>query len=255
MKTIQFDHGKWHYELIEALGCFGTLHAYCSNDEAIRSHLMSAGRPKRSSPDGCLESVADAEAESFIQPVADSISIALRAYSRQLVVVIVSLIEGAIGEAFDVLFTYRPETIKSLEGDGSDKTFKASVSLAELIASSSLTELRRSVVERAVSTAMQGSTATIIKRLEKLLKAEIPDQHKRDLLALVELRNRIVHDNLAVELEHFEVRNYFDVGTDFVEQIGKIIHQNSLPISDPMRLFGQWTVEEATFVVTEFTRL
>ncbi|NVI81334.1 HEPN domain-containing protein [Janthinobacterium sp. BJB401] len=255
MKIIQFDHGKWHYELIEALGCYGTLYAYCSNDDAIRSHLMSAGRPKRSSEDGDLEGVADADAESFLEPVAESISIALRAYSRQLVVVIVSLIEGAIGEAFDVLFTFRPETIKSLEGDSSDRSFKAVVSVTELISSSSLDELRRSIVERAISTAMQGSSATVLKRLERLLKAEISLDQKKAFLELVALRNRIVHDNLALQLDHGEVRRYFDVGTDLVEQLGSMIHQNSLPLNDPMYLFGQWAPDQDTYVVTEFTAL
>jgi uncharacterized protein YutE (UPF0331/DUF86 family) len=255
MKIIQFDHGKWHYELIEALGCYGTLYAYCSNDDAIRSHLMSAGRPKRSSEDGDLEGVADADAESFLEPIAESIGIALRAYSRQLVVVIVSLIEGAIGETFDVLFTYRPETIKSLEGDSSERPFKAVVSVTELISSSSLDELRRSVVERAISAAMQGSTAAVFKRLERLLKAEIPRDQKKAFLELVDLRNRIVHDNVALDLNRGEVRKYFDIGTDLVEQLGSMIHKNLLPLNDPMHLFGQWDPDEATYVVTEFTTL
>lgn len=239
MKIVQFHHGKWHYELIESLGCYRSLRAFCTNDEAILTHLSTSGRPRRATFEGTLIGVADHEIPRFIEPVTESINIALAAYSRQLVVVIVSITEAALVEALEVLFSFRPNSIKSLENDNQNAGFRATVSLDELAAATDLTSLRALVVDRAVSIASQGkSTTAILRRFERLFGQALDDHCKQQYIELVDLRNEIVHDNTHCELSDERVKECFDIGIDLVERLGMAVSSLKLPIDDPMHLFN-----------------
>jgi hypothetical protein len=103
-----FDHGRWHYELIEALGCSRTLRDFCSDEGAVHAYLRDAGRPQQVEPDGQLIGVDDEKLALFVDPFMESIETAISAYRRQLIVVIASITEAATTEAFQVLFIHRP---------------------------------------------------------------------------------------------------------------------------------------------------
>ena len=232
----RFDHGRWHYELIEALGCSETLRGFCSDEQAVQAYLLGAGRPQRLDRDGRLTGIDDAGVSRFVVPIMDSIETAISAYNRQLVVVVASITEAAIAEAFRVLFSYRPLVMKDLESN--DHSLRLSVSLEDLVTASDLRSLCSNVVERAVSAATQGSKQSVLKRLERLFKRKLPSLVRDRYIALVDRRNGIVHDNWRGALSRQEVRDYFDVGCKLVEELGRFVSARSLPIDDPMHLFN-----------------
>lgn len=232
----RFNHGRWHYELIEALGSSETLRSFCSDEHAVQAYLLGAGRPQQIDSDGHLTALDDASVSRFVDPIMDSIETAISAYSRQLVVVVASITEAAIAEAFQVLFSYRPLVMKDLESN--DHSLRLSVPLEDLVGASDLRSLCSSVVERAVSSATQGKKQSVLKRLERLFKRKLPETVRDGYLALLDRRNDIVHDNWRGDLSRQEVRKCFDVGCDFVEELGRFVSAQSLPIDDPMHLFN-----------------
>ncbi|AJK46215.1 HEPN domain-containing protein [Burkholderia plantarii] len=238
---LRFDHGRWHYELIEALGCSETLQEFCQDEQAVQAYLLGADRPQKIDRDGQLTGIDDAGVSRFAVPIMGSIEIAISAYNRQLVVVVVSITEAAIAEAFRVLFSYRPLVMKDLESN--DQSLRLSVGLEDLVAASDLRSLSSKVIERAVSAATQGNKQSVLKRLERLFKRKLPSIVRDGYIALVDRRNRIVHDNWRGDLSRQEVRDYFDVGCEIVEELGRFVSARSLPIDDPMHLFDNMPSE------------
>ncbi len=235
---IIFDHGRWHYELIEAVGCYRQLRAYCSDEAALRSHLADKGRPWRASEEG-LRKVDDGEIERWVVPISESIETAISAYRRQLIVVIVSITEAASAEAFQVLFSFRPETIRGLEKESQGQEFRPVTSLDDLMTATNLDTLRISVVERAVAFATQGrNKQTVLRRIERLFGKPIAANVREQYLALVGARNEIIHDNIKPSLTDEEVEGYFDVGISFVEELGRLVSKHGLPIHDPLQVFN-----------------
>ncbi|MFX1767710.1 MULTISPECIES: hypothetical protein [Paraburkholderia] len=234
-RQVRFDHGRWHFELIEALGCSDTLLRFCSDECAIQTYLLGTGRPQHVGEDGKLTALDDAATSRFVDPIMDSIEAAIAAYKRQLVVVVSTITEAAIAEAFTVLFTYRPLVMKDLEIN--DQSLHLSVPLEDLVGASDLWSLCSGIVERAVTAATQGKKLSVLKRLERLFKRRISGVVRESYLALVDQRNRIVHDNWRGDFTRTELREYFDAGCDFVEELGKLVAARALPVHDPMHRF------------------
>lgn len=234
-----FDHGTRHYELIEALGSFRQLRSLSQDDAALRAHLAGSGRPWDMSADGTIVGIADHEVDRFVAPIAESIETAIRTYRRQLIVVIVSVVEAAISDAFTVLFAFHPETIKGLSKDPATDGFNPAVSIDQLMTATQLDELRLAVVERAVSYACQGkSKKTVLCRLERLFADELDKLVESRFISLVELRNRIVHDNSREDVSNADVEDSFDAAIAFVRELGQFVSNRSLPIHDPLHLYG-----------------
>lgn len=235
---LHYDHGRWHFELIEALGCYRQLISFCSDDAALRTHLAGNGRPRHLSEQGEISGVEDEKLDRLKAPIAESINTAISAYRRQLTVVIVSVTEAAIAEAFEVLFAFRPETMKGLAKETQDQGFTLVTSLDELMAATQLDSLRLSIVDRAVAFATQGrNKQALLRRIAKLFGEPMKVAVCESYLTLVKLRNEIVHDNIRRDIPDQEVEYSFEVGMSVVEELGRLVARHGLPIHDPMQIF------------------
>ncbi|KWB64160.1 hypothetical protein WL38_20305 [Burkholderia ubonensis] len=238
LEVLTFDHGRWHYELIEALGCSRSLRRFCADEDAVRTYLHGSGRPQRVDDEGRLTGVDDATVLEFLRPIKEDIDTAIGAYKRQLIVVITAITEAATNEAFRVLFTYSPHVMNDLTKEGQEfRELGLSVSLDSLINATDLSSLRAGVVDRAVSAATQGKKRSVLRRLERLLKGKLPDGKRDSYLDLVDRRNSIVHENWRGDVSDDDLEKCFDAGLHFVEEIGRMLVENSLPVADPMRVF------------------
>lgn len=237
MTKLRFNHGKWHYELIEALGCSRTLRSYCNNTRAVHTHLQTDGRPRRITERGKLVHIPKREAVQWVDSISESINIAFEAYSRQLVVVAVSVTEAALAEAFAALFAARPAIMKSLETDSAQPGFRLSVTLEELNTAEDIETLRSTVLERAVGAAIQGKTKTVLKRVERLFGFAIDPSLATSYADLLETRNRIVHEHNRATVSEDDIAGFFDTGMAFVEYLARAALVAKVPVDDPMMLF------------------
>lgn len=230
-----FDHGRRHFELIEALGTYRQLQHFADDQDALRAHLNGKGRPITMSSDGEIEGIADKDIERYVEPMAESIETAIANYRRQLLVVIVSIIEAAISDVFTVLFTFKPETIKGLAKDPNGEGFIPSLSVDELMKATQLDELRSGVVDRAVAYACQGkSKKSVLRRISRLFGTDLPETRANAFLELSERRNKIVHENSKTDVTTSQVEDAFEVAMSFVQDLGKLVSSHSLPIYDPL---------------------
>lgn len=234
---IHFDHSRWHQELIEALGCYKILQPYCSDDETILAHLNKSWHIKTITDTGEVISNDKEKLAPFAAPFTDSIKSALETYSRQLIVVVVTIVEASIGEAFRVLYTCRPGLMHSLKGGNS--AFEPSVTLDELMKAGDLSSLKTTIIERAVSAATAGGIEAIVKRIEKNFQNTFPTECKEKFIALSKLRNQIVHDHISRIFIESEITDYFDTGIDFLEKLGRMVNKQNLPLNDPAYIINE----------------
>lgn len=232
-----FDHGRRHFELIEALGTFRQLQNFADDQDALRAHLNGKGRPKTISSEGEIEGIEDKEIERFLEPLAESIETAISNYRRQLLVVIVSIVEATISDVFTVLFTFKPEAIKGLSKDSNGEGFIPSVSVDDLMQATQLDELRSGVVERAVAYACQGKNRkTVLRRISRLFGTDVPETSANAFLDLSDRRNQIVHENSKAEVTTSQVEDAFEVSMSFIQELGKLVSSKGLPIYDPLEV-------------------
>lgn len=241
MKKLRFNHGKWHYELIEALGCSRTLRSFCNNTSAVHTHLQTDGRPRRITEGGKLVNIPKREAVKWVESISESINIAFEAYSRQLVVVAVSVTEAALSEVFAALFATRPALMKGLEAELAQPGFRLSVTIEELNAADDIEALRATVLDHAVSAAVQGKTKTVLKRVERLFGLGIDPGLATEYVELLEARNRIVHEHSRTAVSEDDIAEFFNTGIAFVEFLARAALAAKVPVDDPMGLFTDWT--------------
>lgn len=233
----EFDHIRWHYELIESLGSYRELNHFVSDEAAVTAHLYGEGRPKTMLENGEVGPVDDSRVERWRDILRRSVDTAISSYRRQLAVVTVSVTEAAIVEAFEVLFYFDPDSMKALEKDFQDHSFRAVVTLQELKNATALDDLRQMLVDRAVAIATQGkSIIKVLNRIEKLLGGQFEASVRANYLELVELRNEIVHDNKKCILSSEAVEEHFSTGISFISELGRLTAQRGLPINDPLQV-------------------
>lgn len=237
MKKLRFNHGKWHFELIEALGCSRTLRGYCNNTSAVHTHLQTDGRPRRVTEGGKLVNIPKNETSKWVESISSSINIAFEAYSRQLVVVAVSVTEAALAEAFSALFSARPELIKSLEGELNQAGLRISVTFDELNSADDIESLRLTILERAVAVAVQGKTKNVMKRVERLFGFAIESTLLARYADLLQTRNRIVHEHNRESVSEDDIAGFFNTCISFVEFLARAAISAKVPVDDPMMLF------------------
>ena len=125
--------------------------------------------------------------------------------SRQFLVILVTVLENAISEFTQCLFYYYPDRMYDFIVEDSDEMIKkGKVSLKDIIDASSKDELIYSLAKRATVVAMQGDFDSITKRLQKLTKNAISSNLLGKVNALVEQRNKIVHE-IPEDIEQFVI--------------------------------------------------
>lgn len=202
--------------------------------------MQTDGRPRRITEGGKLVNIPKRETAKWVESISSSINIAFGAYSRQLVVVAVSVTEAALAEAFSALFATRPALMKSLEGELNQPGLRISVTFDELNLADDIDALRLIVLERAVGAAVQGNIKTVLKRVERLFGFAIDSSLAAGYAELLETRNRIVHEHDRATVSEDDIAAFFNTGIAFVEFLARAAMAAKVPVDDPMMLSVDW---------------
>ena len=144
--------------------------------------------------------------------------------SRQFLVILVTVLENAISEFIQCLFYYYPDRMYDFIVEDSDDTIKkGKVSVKDIIDASSKDELIYTLAKRATVVAMRGDFDSITKRLQKLTKNVISSKLLGKVNALVEQRNKIVHE-IPEDIEQFVISTKdadyaFKIAINFIDHL------------------------------------
>ncbi|KVR14091.1 hypothetical protein WK11_29125 [Burkholderia ubonensis] len=230
-----FEHEKWHYEILEAQVTLRTLRYYATDQKALKHHFENDWNITGMESDGRLVQERPSESrhgEKFFISFASEVDTAIANLTRQSVVLVASIVEAALTDAFRVVFHHRPTVMKALDG------FAAAANLDDLLSAADVNELRRLVIERAVSWAVTGKLDSVIARLNNATGQCVNAKTLADFKNVIEQRNRIVHEHKKPELTVEHVDSIFEAGMAMLEALGRVLYKARLPVFDPMHLFS-----------------
>lgn len=234
-KGKYFAHEKWYYELLEAQVTLRTLRNYSTDQTALRHHYESDWTITGADADGRLVHKRPSESEhgeDFFASFTSDVETAIGNLTRQSVVLVASILEAALADAFRVVFHHRPTVMKSLDG------FSAATNIDDLLNATDVESLRRLVIERAISWATTGKLDSVISRLNSATGQSVNSKIVAQFRVVLEQRNKIIHEHKKLELTVEQIDSIFETGTAMLEEFGRTLYHARIPVFDPMHLFS-----------------
>ena len=141
------------------------------------------------------KNVNDKEKQTHLE----SVDIAFRHYSNQMLVILVSYLELIINEFFEIFQHYKTDRIMLMED------FEVS-------------KVKKGIKFR-------------ISKIEKLCSTKFDETLKKELIALVKRRNNIVHRMRIDEISSETIEGVADKIITFLRNLGLIMKKNKIPIT------------------------
>jgi len=212
-----FDIDKWSSKILDATDMYRRLKQFIEHEKSLDvfmdSNFGDIDKFEKSLklPDKFIR-------KSFDGLLHEKITQAFELYSRQMVVIAATYVEGMLQEFFEVFFGTKPETIHDFLTK--DETERGKVNLSELLAHSSKDDLIETLIMRASRNAADGSLRKVSMRIKRLTKYDIKNSIIDDTQVLVNLRNSIVHEDIDKKVSQKEIENYFHTTYEFMQELG-----------------------------------
>jgi hypothetical protein len=151
-------------------------------------------------------------------------------YLRQMVVLAVSYMELILKKFFKCLFIAQPRRMHAYL---SEQRGKAVVSLREILRAPTKEELIMSLVEQAATIAIGPRFDKVIDKIVRECHIDLDRPFVEDVRALIELRNRIIHeDSGEEEIGISQVRNGFGLLLYLLYVLGCAAKKYQIPYRD-----------------------
>lgn len=153
-------------------------------------------------------------------------------YASLMVVTAATYVENIIFEFLVVYFTAKPQSIHAHLMPNSSKREEAYVPLREVLAASSLSELRGELARRAARNASDGSIEKILERIYKLTRHRVAADVAAPIAEIVRLRNSIVHEGRTLTKVAASVDHRFESVYSLLREVAGICKAAGLPYLD-----------------------
>jgi len=187
-----------------------------------------------------IQEAPDALREGYLEGIRDAHNV----YKRQMIVLIATYIENILIDFMECTFTAHPSRMYEYLNDGIERHLKGKVDLKEILESGSIETLVERLASRSASIATGGKFCTALNNLERITKSKLESKLTKDLLTLVELRNRIVHEASQDIVTYEQVRDGFEHITALLKALGNIATSSDIPIHDPAGTFLYVPIEQ-----------
>jgi len=232
----KFDYGKWKAKLLSAPSYYDVFHKYVSDEKAlllhINSHTFWSGNESGDIFQGKVNELSEDIRKLITDHFSNELTRTLRMFSKQLIVVAASYVEGMINEFFQSLFHKHPERMYSYLGQNT-KSSTGCIPFKLVLESTDKEKLIYKVVNHACVVASSGKMQSKLKRIEQLGKKELDSDLKEELERLIRLRNEIVHEQYEPQIEKRDVSAAFEVADKLLDSCSVILLKNKVPVDDP----------------------
>jgi hypothetical protein len=150
-------------------------------------------------------------------------------YLRQMIVVIGTLIETICLEHLELLFIAKPDCMVAYIHPDGDTKFTGLIHLREILVHSkeSLLEV---LASRASKRIVDLPYTKRFKKIEELSNYDIPSELRTLLFEIIELRNKIVHENNQDEVGQSQLYSYFKCVEDLLDWCAHRLESLSVPV-------------------------
>lgn len=218
----KFDLDGWFGVLQFLPDDYLHLEQYVKNKQVRKAYLDSIKiinvdlTKDKSSP-----SVSISKEETDKLPHIESVDIAFKQYSNQILVVLVSYLEQIIREFLEVFYYYKPEKMKQINGF---------VDLSELLNCKSNVELLTKL-SKVAADAVRGGIIAKIKRIESLTGKKIDKNLLNKINELVRKRNEIIHKTKSYNVTDSIIGKFNNNITELLKQLGLMLKSNKIPVT------------------------
>lgn len=229
-----FDGFRWFEALDNNHGAYVSLYNLLLDREAINTHLQNVDSEihKNAEKDELQKlflNFADKKDRNLIVSFR-SINIAqsFQVISCQMIVVIVTILDGLLADFIKCIFLKFPE--RMYDYISTDPVFKGKVDLKVIIQATSKRELIYTLADSASQNATLGKFTTTKNNLLKLTKNKIDATMMTKISKIVEQRNRIVHESEQEEITYDQVVMAFSVAMAFVAELERVGKELGVPV-------------------------
>jgi hypothetical protein len=226
MNSSTFDFATWQMRIQLQVGAFEEMDKMVTDPELRDKHLdKSYPRPKLSrAPQGIFTG-----SELLRLATEGSISSAHGVYLRQMIVVIATLLETICFDHLELLFVAKPDCMIGYTHNGGDMKFTGLVHLREILVHTK-ERLLITLAARASKRIVDLPHAKRFKKIEELSNQQIPAELRGQLMEIVELRNKIVHENNQDEVGQHQLYTYFKCLEDFLIWCAHRLEELNVPV-------------------------
>lgn len=229
-----FDVLKWKAELAESQFSYNALSELLEDRKALQYHLsgygiMEIGNGKISTREITANDFKDED--DYLNSYIDKIKQVIDIYRRQMIVLVVTYLEGIVFDFMESLFATFPSRMYGYLDAGAEQNLKGKVDLKDILNADTKDELLRMLSRRSASVATRGKFEAAVGTLEKTAKVKLDAVLIEKLRLLVELRNRIVHEASKENITDQTVREGFEAANDFLQSLGRVAAEKKMPLN------------------------
>jgi RiboL-PSP-HEPN len=225
-----FKAGNWYQEILVSLNFYQIVHAFLTDKEALKKHLDSL-QVITASDEGVTYRGLETAPE-FASHIESTVERGEQFHNRQMVVVASTYIELILRDYLIVLFNHFPlRMYEYLYAQDKDE-LGGFVSLKEVVQVDSLNDLLKNLSEQATANALKGRFTAQVNNLERITSEKIPDDLKRKLTRLIEMRNRIVHETSPEEISEAQVKGVLDSCHELINFLAWESNKESIPLDE-----------------------
>ncbi|MGC8101872.1 HEPN domain-containing protein [Metapseudomonas otitidis] len=226
-----FDLGQLLGPLISSPYRFRDLWNLLEDQEALSVHY-GKWRSISTDENGTLERPLSDEIKNTLQL---EVKDARRHYANMMLVTSYTCLEDIIYSFFKAFFQKQPLAINEhLRNDGREAVIPLRTFLAQ-----SKEEILSQMIGEASKIASSGEITSVFKRIKKHSGYQIPKDLEAKVSNLRDVRNRIVHEALQLNIGSEEVIDAFDTVQSVLRHLGLAATQAGVFVSDPAHLLDQ----------------
>ncbi|KAE8557724.1 hypothetical protein [Paenibacillus polymyxa] len=202
-----FDYGYWFGLLLFTHSKYSMVDSYLKDKKAYQFHVENQWiRTNSQTNESRPILYSDSEGKSIIESFQEDINEMNKLFANQFIVYNATLVESLLQEAFIFVFLQKPQRINYIYEQMPIEKERLGFCLNEFLEFESKEVYLQTLCSRAASICIGGKFKDALKRLEKLLKADMNHDHKKIIIELTVKRNSIVHENKEYEVTD----NYFE---------------------------------------------
>lgn len=232
---MEFDIGKWLGKIVLVPGNYRSLYEFAESEQHLEAHTHSRAVVPNSDGIRTVGDLDEFTRERVVATYTSSVKKALETFSGQMIVLAVAFVEGMTQEFVEALFKRHPERMHSFLSTGGKQGL---VSFKTIIDSGSKEEIVGILAKDSSNILLQGKFEKNLDRVEEISKSSLPEELKRELIALAKDRNRIVHEAHTPSTEKDDVKSAFDRLDELLRWYGSVALDQGVPINDPAGLIS-----------------
>lgn len=231
-----FDFERFWSMNFWAIGSYKSLLEYITDKESVEEYVNRNTYTHTNGEIGVRKIGASKE---MVEAVNDDLLSAKLLMNNQMIVYLVSVLEAALNDFFKCIFVDKPELVLGLGKYLGEREAELGVSYKDFLQYESKEAYIVEIAKRAASKCNSGKFDKVLNRLSKIFGIALSDECKNTLKDLYEKRNKIVHENIHMDISETELEFFANQVEECVRILALKLKNRGIRVRDTGLLLEQ----------------